>query len=74
VTHLAGAVNKPLPFLLPFTPDWRWILERSDAPWYPRATLYRQTVPADLPSVIARVRGPGVEVVSPPASAIATAS
>lgn len=56
VTHLAGAVNKPLPFLLPFTPDWRWILERSDAPWYPRATLYRQTVPADLPSVIVRVR------------------
>ena len=42
VAHLAGALGKPVYILLPFNPDWRWMLGRSDSPWYPTARLYRQ--------------------------------
>ena len=42
VAHLAGALAKPLNLLLPFNPDWRWMLGRTDSPWYPTARLFRQ--------------------------------
>ncbi|CAO3440383.1 glycosyltransferase [Azospirillum endophyticum] len=45
VAHLAGAMGVPVSILLPFAPDWRWLLERGDSPWYPTATLHRQTAP-----------------------------
>jgi tetratricopeptide (TPR) repeat protein len=51
--HLAGALGKPLLLLLPFAPDYRWGLERSDSPWYPSARLLRQTKPGDWGPVIA---------------------
>jgi hypothetical protein len=53
VAHLAGALGKPVWILLPFTPDWRWMLDRDNSPWYPSATLLRQTVKGDWDSTIA---------------------
>ncbi|WP_341915705.1 tetratricopeptide repeat protein [Polaromonas sp. YR568] len=44
VAHLAGALGRPVWIALPFNPDWRWLLERDDSPWYPSAKLYRQEV------------------------------
>jgi hypothetical protein len=43
VVHLAGALGKPIWMLTPFDPDWRWLLHRSDSPWYPTMKLMRQT-------------------------------
>jgi tetratricopeptide (TPR) repeat protein len=47
VAHLAGALGKPTWTLLPFAPDWRWRLDRSDCPWYPTMTLFRQKTIGD---------------------------
>ncbi len=44
VAHLAGALAKPVRLMLPFNPDWRWLLGRGDSPWYPTIRLFRQPV------------------------------
>jgi tetratricopeptide (TPR) repeat protein len=43
IAHLAGAMGKAVALLLPFSPDFRWLLHRSDSPWYPTARLFRQS-------------------------------
>ena len=55
VAHVAGAIGKPVWILLPFAPDYRWMLDRDDTPWYPTARLFRQSSPGDWNSVIAEV-------------------
>jgi ADP-heptose:LPS heptosyltransferase len=42
VAHLAGALGKTVWILLPWVPDFRWLLDRGDSPWYPTARLFRQ--------------------------------
>lgn len=56
VVHLAGAMGKDVWTLLPFSPDWRWLLDRDDSPWYPTMKLFRQPEPGDWNSVFANVK------------------
>lgn len=56
VAHLAGALGRPVWILLPFNPDWRWLLAREDTPWYASARLYREERIAGWSKVLARVR------------------
>jgi Tfp pilus assembly protein PilF len=56
VAHLAGALGKPVWILLHHMPDWRWLLERHDSPWYPTARLFRQVEPGNWQPVIAELR------------------
>jgi ADP-heptose:LPS heptosyltransferase len=55
VAHLAGALGCPTWILLPHHPDWRWLLDRDDSPWYPTIRLFRQPKPRDYDSVVDRV-------------------
>jgi glycosyl transferase family 9 (putative heptosyltransferase) len=55
VAHLAGALGKPVWLLLPHVPDWRWLLDRADTPWYPTMRLFRQARRGDWDEVIGRV-------------------
>jgi tetratricopeptide (TPR) repeat protein len=55
VAHLAGALGRPVWMALPLNPDWRWLLERSDSPWYPSVTLYRQQAAGDWEGVFRRI-------------------
>jgi hypothetical protein len=55
VAHLAGAMGKPVWILLFKSPDWRWLLEREDSPWYPTARLFRQYKLGEWKDVVARV-------------------
>ena len=55
VAHLAGAMGKPVRLILPFSPDWRWFLNRSDSPWYPSVRIYRQKIRGDWASVFHRI-------------------
>jgi tetratricopeptide (TPR) repeat protein len=56
VAHVAGALGRPAFVLLPFQPDWRWILERDASPWYPAVRLFRQSAIGDWIGVVQRVR------------------
>ena len=53
--HLAGALGRPVWVLVPFAPDWRWMKDRLDSPWYPSARLFRQPSHGDWKSVLLAV-------------------
>jgi len=55
IVHLAGALARPCWVMLPYAPDWRWLLDRDDTPWYPTLRLFRQSIAHDWSSVVARV-------------------
>ena len=56
LAHLAGALGKPTWTLLPFAPDWRWLLHREDTPWYPTMRLFRQSAAGDWQGVFGHVQ------------------
>src|SRR5262249_26726406 len=68
VVHLAGALGRPAWVMLPFSPDWRWLLDRDDSPWYPTLKLYRQPEPGDWNHVVRRVAADLAERAAAPAS------
>jgi len=55
IAHVAGALGVPVWLALPHVPDWRWLLEREDTPWYPTMRLFRQTSVGDWSSVFERM-------------------
>ena len=55
LAHLAGALARPVWIMLPFSSDWRWLLDRDDTPWYPTARLFRQKRDKDWDGVVAEV-------------------
>jgi len=55
IVHLAGALARPVWTMVPFSPDWRWLLQREDTPWYPTMRLFRQSREKDWGSVMTRV-------------------
>ena len=52
MAHLAGALGRPIWLMLPYCPDWRWMLGSDDSPWYPSMHIFRQKKAQDWESVI----------------------
>jgi hypothetical protein len=55
IAHLAGALGRPTIVALMHVPEWRWLLNRDDSPWYPATRLFRQSSAGDWPGVFARI-------------------
>src|SRR5262249_47599619 len=55
IAHLAGALGVPVWVALSASPDWRWLLNREDSPWYPSMRLFRQKKLGDWPEVFERM-------------------
>jgi tetratricopeptide (TPR) repeat protein len=61
--HLAGALGKAVDLLVPFSSDWRWLVDRTDSPWYPTMRLFRQTAIGDWSGPLEELRRELVEAV-----------
>jgi len=55
IAHLAGALGRPVWLVLKYVPDWRWMLDRADTPWYPSMRLFRQSSPDNWSEVFEQV-------------------
>jgi ADP-heptose:LPS heptosyltransferase len=64
VAHLAAALGCATWVLLPYTPDYRWLLDRDDSPWYPTMRLFRQSETRDYGIVLDRVRSELLTLIS----------
>lgn len=69
--HLAGALGRPTWILTPKAADWRWLLDRSDSPWYPSVRLFRQQRPGDWDPVLDQVRSALAQHLAVPAESLA---
>src|SRR5262249_55297432 len=56
VAHLAATLGRPTWVMLPYLPDWRWLLDRDDSPWYPTVRLFRQDSTRDYARVVEAIR------------------
>ena len=56
IAHLAGALGVPTWIVLNTQPDWRWMIDRDDSPWYPSVRLFRQSQPNDWTEVFLRIQ------------------
>ena len=56
IAHLAGALGVPVWLAICHIPEWRWLLDREDSPWYPTMRLFRQTEPGDWAGVFRKMR------------------
>jgi len=74
VAHLAASLSTPTWMLVPFAPDWRWLLDRDDSPWYPGMRLFRQPVVGDWDSVMQSVAAALRNLTNPGAPAIHSAA
>jgi hypothetical protein len=64
VAHLAGAMGKPCWLLLPFSADWRWLMNREDSPWYDSIRIFRQEKEGEWEPVFKRVKAALIETIS----------
>jgi ADP-heptose:LPS heptosyltransferase len=68
VVHLAGAMGKAVALLVPFSPDWRWLLDRTDSPWYPSMRIFRQATLGDWKGPVNRLQQELADVARRPAA------
>lgn len=66
--HLAGAMGKPTWIMIPFTPDWRWMRDRTDSPWYPSIRLFRQSEAFNFNDVMQKIEKTLIDVIKNPHS------
>jgi hypothetical protein len=69
VAHLAGALGANTWILLPYVAEWRWLLDRTDSPWYPTARLFRQPALNDWMGAVTAVGAALREISRVPADA-----
>ena len=63
VAHISGALAHPTWVMLPFAPDWRWMLNRGDSPWYPSMRLFRQSSAGNWGTVVEKIKRELIQVV-----------